>query len=78
MPTWTSDRRLYVNADRSAVVPGDSQEAAYLLVAEGGELPLAEAERYGLLGDKAVAGPPANKAQPAPANRARSAPSDRA
>jgi hypothetical protein len=48
---WTNHGdAIYVNADKSAVVPGDSPEAAYLLVAEGGTLPLAEAQKYDLIG----------------------------
>lgn len=46
---YRSDRRLYVNSDRTAVVPEGSPEAAFLLVGEGGEVDDAEAKRLGLL-----------------------------
>lgn len=51
--TYTAEERLYVNADRTRVVPEDSPEAHFLLVAEGGELPDDEAERLGLTVTKA-------------------------
>lgn len=77
MATYKSDKRLYVNADRSKVVSEDSPEAAYLLVSEGGEIPEEEAKRYGLVksskmataeesGTKARSAPPENKARSAP------------
>lgn len=47
---WQSDERLYVNRARTRVVPGDSPEAAFVLVGANGEIPLAEAERLGLAG----------------------------
>lgn len=62
MPMWTSDRRIYVDAMRTRVVPEDSPEAAYLLVGAGGQIPEDEARRYGLIGDKAVEGPPETRA----------------
>jgi hypothetical protein len=50
---WTNHgEAIYVNADKSAIVPGDSPEAAYLLVAEGGTLPLEEAQKYDLIGSQ--------------------------
>jgi hypothetical protein len=45
---FKADERIYVNADRSAVVPEDSPDAAFLLVGEGGELPDEDAAKYGL------------------------------
>lgn len=45
---YTSDKALYVNADKSRVVPGDSPEAAFLLVGEGGQLSDEDAAKYGL------------------------------
>lgn len=73
---YTSDKRLHVNADRTKVVPEDSEDAAYILVGEGGELSDEEAAKYGLnksarkSEDKAVAAPAENKAEPAPENKA--------
>lgn len=71
MPMWTSDRRIYVDATRTRVVPEDSPEAAYLLVGVGGQIPEDEARRYGLIGEKATEGPPHTKAvRGAPETRA--------
>lgn len=50
MGDYTSDRRLFLNADKSRVVDEDDPEASYLLVGEGGTVPAAEAERLGLHG----------------------------
>lgn len=72
---YTSDKRLYVTADRSRLVAEGDPAAAFLLVGAGGEIPEAEARRYGLLAepesapekakpkahDKARHGPPENK-----------------
>lgn len=63
MNLFTSDRRVYVTADRSRVVPETNPDAAYLLVAEGGTLPMDEAERYGLTGSS---DPPAEPEKPEP------------
>src|SRR5262245_57370864 len=46
---FISDRRIYLNADRSRVVEEDNPEATFLLVAKGGSLDDATAEQYGLL-----------------------------
>jgi hypothetical protein len=46
---WQSPNRLYLNRDRTKVVPAGSPEQAHVLVAAGGEIPVAEAERYGLV-----------------------------
>lgn len=43
-----ADKRYYVNADRSKVVEEGSPEAAYLLAAEGTDIPTEDAKRYGL------------------------------
>lgn len=43
-----SKNRLYVNADKSKIVPEDSEEAAFLLVGAGGELTHEQAKQYGL------------------------------
>lgn len=60
---YLSEKRLYVNKDKSRVVEEDDPEAAYLLVAEGSELSDADAEKYGLGGAevKQVAAAPENK-----------------
>lgn len=70
---WTSERRLYLDQDGN-VVEADDPKRASLLVGQGGQLPLADAERYGLLEKaeqaevKAVA-PKANKAKAGPENK---------
>ena len=76
MYTHEGDEILYVNADRSKVVPEDSEEAAFVLVGPGGQIPDDEAERLGLTkrkartadeagaaDAKAVDGPAENKAR---------------
>jgi hypothetical protein len=45
---FRSDKRLYVNADKSKVVDEDSPEAAYLLVGAGGSVSDEDAKKYGL------------------------------
>lgn len=45
---FISDRRLYLTADRNAVVEEGDPAAAYLLVGVGGEVSTAVANRYGL------------------------------
>ena len=74
---FKSDKRLYVNADRSKIVEEDSPEAAYLLVGAGGQVSDEDAKKYGLKASrsaenkkaddepesKQVAEPPQNKAQ---------------
>jgi len=73
-PMWISPRRLFLTADRERVVEDGDVEARFLLVGKGGEMPMAEAERYGLLKPKAevkaVEGPPEDKAMPPPKNKA--------
>lgn len=51
---WISPRRLYLDADGS-VVGHDNPAKLSLLVREGGELPMADAVRYGLVGMTAEA-----------------------
>lgn len=55
--------RLFVNADKSKIVPEGSPEAAYLLATPGKRLSAEEAKKYGL---KAKAAPPETKAKTAP------------
>jgi len=51
---WTNDGpNLYLTADQSTVVQEDDPRARYLLVAQGGQLPIADAERYSLTGGAA-------------------------
>lgn len=67
---WVSDRRLYLNAAGQAV-EADAPDRVTLLVAAGGRLPLADAERLGLLPVPEPAEP--EKAKAVPANKARKA-----
>ena len=62
---WTSDRRLYLDKD-GKVVEADDPTRQSLLVAAGGTIPLADAERYGL-----VTVTHEVKAKSAPANKAK-------
>jgi hypothetical protein len=68
--TWTADKRYCLTED-GRVVADDDPEARTVLIGEGSQMPLADAERYGLVkpeseaNAKQVAGPPANKAQSA-------------
>ena len=49
----TADRAYYLNADQTDVVAEGSPDAAFLLVAAGGQIAEAEAKKYGLrLGDQ--------------------------
>ena|SRR5215211_454220 len=49
---WKSDKRLYLTEDRSRAVEEGDPAAAFLLVAENGELQDEEAARLGLTGKK--------------------------
>ena len=69
--SYKATERLYVNADRTKIVPEHSSEAAFLLAAEGKELPDDVAERYGLTKRSAKSAPkPEDKAMPEPPNKA--------
>jgi len=71
--TYVASQRLFLTRDRSRVVEESSPDAAFLLVPEGGLLSEAEARRYGLLNQKAIVGPPLNKAVlSAPENKRKS------
>jgi len=64
---WTNDGpNLYLAADQSTVVQEDDPRARFLLVASGGQLPIAEAERYGLTADRKAAAAEKAKAEPTP------------
>ncbi len=50
MAMWTNktEDRIYVNASKDTIVPEDSEEAAFMLVAPHGQLDMDEAVRLGL------------------------------
>lgn len=83
---WTADRRLYLDKD-GKVVEADDPSRASLLVAQGGTIPLADAERYGLIKvtpavienvqPQAPEGGDAQKMKAAPANKAKAAPENK-
>lgn len=74
---WTSDRRLYLDKD-GKVVEADDPTRQSLLVAQGGTIPLADAQRYGLTTPIAPAAPgDEQKAKAAPANKAKAAPENK-
>jgi hypothetical protein len=77
---WTNEGpKLYWDSEKQTVVTEGDSRARWLLVAAGGQLPLEEAERYGLTierkaaaaeekakaaqANKLKANPPANKAK---------------
>lgn len=45
-----ADKRYYTNADRSKIVKEGSEDAAFLVVAEGGEVTSEMEEKYGIKG----------------------------
>ena len=53
---YTADRNLYVNRDRTKVVEEGSEDAAFLLAAEGQTVPDAEAKKLGLGENKQIVG----------------------
>ena len=65
---WTSDRRLWLTADRSKVVEDGEPGAAFLLCTPGRSIPRAQAEALGLL--KAPKPEPEKKEDPKPADKA--------
>jgi len=74
---WTNDGpALYWDSEKQQIVLEGDSRAAWLLVAAGGQLPLAEAERYGLTADRKAAA--AEKAKDAQPNKAKSAPDNKA
>lgn len=48
MAMWKSDRRLWLNADRTQVLEDGDPNASFLLVGENGEIPLDLARKYNL------------------------------
>lgn len=53
--------RLWLTEDRERVVEEGDHEAFYLYAVPGDEVPIAEAERYGLVKGKKQAAKPADK-----------------
>lgn len=75
---WTSDRRLYLNAN-GQVVEADDPTRVSLLVRAGGTMLRSEAERLGLLAEaEATAETSDPKARAIPANKARTASASKA
>lgn len=69
---WTNDGpNLYWDSEKHMVVAEGDSRAAWLLIAAGGQLPIAEAERYGLTADRKAAAEKAaaEKAKAAPDNK---------
>jgi hypothetical protein len=62
--------RLYLNADKSKVVPEGDPEAAFLFATPGTEISAEDAAKYGLGAKKAAAKPADKQAAPA-ANKGR-------
>jgi hypothetical protein len=74
----TADRRLWLTADRDAVVEDGDPAAAFLLAPPGGEIPMTEAERLGLsVEDGRVVLPQSAKARRRPADKMRAKPGDK-
>lgn len=77
---FRSDKRLYVNADKSKVVEEDSPEAAFLLVGEGGTVSDEDAKKYGLKAPQRTEVTEVeseSKQEPEPENKARTMRTDR-
>lgn len=55
MAMYTSDERLCLDSAKEKIVDCDSAEAAFLLVAEGGQITEDDARKYGLMGKPAQA-----------------------
>ena len=68
---WRADRRLWLNAEKDAVVEDGDPEAAFLYVTEGQLVPRPEAEELG-----AVEPEPAKKADK-PADKQADKPADK-
>lgn len=67
---YISDKRIYVNADKSKVVPEDHPDVGHLLVGEGGEVSDEDVKKYGLKKSesKAEHAPAEDKAETGPRN----------
>ncbi len=66
--TYTADKRLCIDAE-GKVVDCESEQAARLLVGQGGTLTDVEAEKYGLTAEAKAQAPAANKARTPDANK---------
>ena len=64
---FTSEKRLYLNADKSKVVEEDDPDASYLLVAAGGQVSDEHAKQYGLKAKEKAEAKVEDKAEEAPA-----------
>jgi hypothetical protein len=73
---YKATKRLYLSVDGTRAVEEGDPQANTLLVNEGGELPLADARRYGLVQEEEEADdePQAKALDAAPANKAVKAP----
>ncbi len=74
---WTNDGpSLYWDSEKQQIVTEGDTRAAWLLVAAGGQLPLEEAERYGLTAERKAAAEKAeaSKAKQAQANKLKQPP----
>lgn len=59
---WTNNGpALWLTEDKSTIVPAGDSAARWQLVCEGGQIPIEEAERYGLTSGTKAKGAPANK-----------------
>lgn len=59
-----STERVFVNADRSKVAKEGSDEAAFLLVGEGGQISDEDAEKFGVKTTEAPEGPAPDNTAP--------------
>ena len=79
MPSFKSDKRLYLNADRSKVVEEGDPDAAYLFAVEGDTVSAEDAKKYELRAPKAAdekdePEPETKQVEEPPENKARSMP----
>lgn len=67
---WTNEGpAIYLDSTRTKTVAADDPAAAFLLVASGGQIPLAEAQQYGLVADAKAKAHEANKAKAPTSNK---------
>lgn len=68
---YISDKRLYVTADKSKIVPETHPDVGHLLVGEGGEVSAEDVKKYGLEkpGSKAEHAPAEDKAEHGPRDK---------
>jgi len=76
-----AEENLWLTADKESLVPDGHPDAAFLFSSSGGELSVAEAEKYGLLGGKAKAAQedaePEEKKAAKPADKKAAKPADK-